>query len=41
MNLKIMKATVLYARIRRKKKAGKSLYKMRRLLALSRVKRAA
>ena len=41
MNLKLMRAAVLYARIKQKKKAGKNLIKMKRLLALSKIKKAA
>ncbi len=41
MNTKIMKAKVLYARIKLKKKTGKSLGKMKRLLALSKKPKAA
>ena len=41
MNTKIMKAMILYARIKRKRKTGKNLGKMRRLLALSKKSKAA
>ena len=41
MNLqKLMKTAALYARVRRKRKTGASLGKMRRILALSRRTRA-
>lgn len=35
MNTKLMKTAVLYARIKKKKKNGLSLTRMKRLLALS------
>ena len=41
MNLKLMKAKVLYAKMKARRRTGKSLVKMRRLLALSKIKKAA